>query len=83
MYFQSHSVLKYKIYYCSGIGRPVDQEMTAIRREFVIFTDSRRRGHVMPGRAAGGGTRVHQDVKVGGMNNTFMITSWDKVCLPK
>ena len=63
--------------------RPVDQEMPAIRREFVILTDPRRRGHVTPGRAAGGGTRVHQDLKVGGVNNTFMITSWDKVSLPK
>ena len=45
--------------------RPTDQEMTAIRREFVILTDPRRRGHVMPGRDTGVGTSVHQDVKVG------------------
>ena len=72
---QDLSLLRYR--------RSVDQEMTAIRREFVILTDPRRRGHVTPGRAAGGGTRVHQDLKVGGVNNTFMITSWDKVSLPK
>lgn len=53
------------------MGRSIDQEMTAIRREFVILTDPRREGHVMPGRATEGGTRVHQDVKVGGMNNSF------------
>lgn len=48
------------------MGRSIDQEMTVIRREFVILTDPRRGGHVMPGRATEGGTRVHQDVKVGG-----------------
>ena len=53
------------------MGRSIDQEMTGIRREFVILTDPRRRGHVMPGRDTGGGTRVHQDVKVGGMNNSL------------
>jgi hypothetical protein len=45
-------VLRYRIYYFSGIMRPTDQKMTAMRKQFVA-PRSQDEGHSMPCKAHG------------------------------
>ena len=45
---ESSTVLKYKLYYYSGMGRPTDRSWLPLKRYFVILRVPKKKGYITP-----------------------------------